>query len=567
MNQYFPRYNNSSNNIKVELDLSNYATKDDVKNITHVDVSSYATKTNLAALKTEVDKIDVSKLKTVPDDLAKLSNVVKNEVVKKTDFSADTYVTRTKFSTDTNALDDKIDKVEKKIPDISSLETKRNVTALVNNLNNKIDNLKINDYAKKTSLTNYMLTSTFNTKSTELESKIKDADIIAKSAVTKANSIKSDLNDYVKKTDVANDITTIKNDYVTNASFTSRLNYLKSQHIATEVKTVDDKTKKNASDILGFESRLKQKEDSVDEVQRGNALTSGRDYYLDKMYLLYECKAFSFKYTSGKINLRKSTGLNNYSRDSDMDAVSVATTTLPPLIDNGRMSVRLEGAYFKQMRLLLPNNDNIVNIYIVYLIDPISNSRNTDYTVQNALFGGVKITKNATDTSKHKYEGYGICFDEGGTFSKGGINNGRNVLIFGVHENSLVHANNKANNIYVMGDLFVQGINDTTLYAEKIHSQNFTAANKKFVLSLHYNSDNSSLFVNGKGELKFKAKDDQIVKEILCLGNISHDWTAANAQKKGLWGEIYDFAVDYTSTNIGDIYNIHRYLMKKHNIN
>ena len=256
-----------------------------------------------------------------------------------------------------------------------------------------------------------MLISTFNTKSTELESKIKDADIIAKSAVTKANSIKSDLNDYAKKDDVANDITTIKNDYVTNASLTSRLNDLKRQHIATEVKTIDDKTKKNGSDILGFESRLKQKEDIVDEVQRENALTSGRDYYLDKMYLLYECKAFSFKYTSGKINLWKSTGINNYSRNSDMDAVSVATTSLPPLIDNGRMSVRLEGAYFKQMRLLRTNNDNIVNIYIVYLIDPISNSRNTDYTVQSALFGGVKITKNATDTSKHKYEGYGICFD------------------------------------------------------------------------------------------------------------------------------------------------------------
>ena len=280
---YYPPYKSSSNNIKVELDLSNYATKDDVKNITHVDVSSYATKTNLAALKTEVDKIDVDKLKTVPDDLAKLSNVVKNEVVKKTDFSADTYVTRTKFSTDTNALDDKIDKVEKKIPDISSLETKRNATTLVNNLNNRIDNFKINDYAKKTSLTNYMLTSTFNTKSTELESKVKDADIIAKSAVAKANSIKSDLNDYAKKTDVDNDITTIKNDYVTNVSFTSRLNDLKSQYIATEVKTIDDKTKKNASDILGFESRLKQKEDIVDEVQRENALTSGRDYYLDKI--------------------------------------------------------------------------------------------------------------------------------------------------------------------------------------------------------------------------------------------------------------------------------------------
>ena len=149
---------------------------------------------------------------------------------------------------------------------------------MVNNLNNKIDNLKINDYAKKTSLTNYMLTSTFNTKSTELENKIKDADIIAKTAVTKANSIKSDLDDYAKKADVANNITTIKNDYVTNASLTSRLNDLKSQHIATEVKTIDDKTKKNASGILGFESRLKQKEDIVDEVQKEISFNRGFFY-------------------------------------------------------------------------------------------------------------------------------------------------------------------------------------------------------------------------------------------------------------------------------------------------
>ena len=83
---------------------------------------------------------------------------------------------------------------------------------------------------------------------------------------------------------------------------------------------------------------------------------------------------------------------------------------------------------------------------------------------------------------------------------------------------------------------------------------------------MHYNGDDSYLFVNGKRELKFKAKDDEIVKEILCLGNISDDWTAENAQKTGLWGEIYDFAVDYTSTNISGIYNVHRYLMKKHNI-
>ena len=251
---YYPPYKSSSKNVKVELDLPNYATKTDLKNITHTNVSSFVSKTNLSALKTEVDKIDIDKLKTVPDDLAKLSNVVKIEVVKKTDFSADNYVTRTKFSTD-----DEIDKVDKKIPDVFGLATKSSVTILIKNLDDSIDKLKINDYAKKTSLTNYMLTSTFNSKSTELENKIKDADIIAKSAVTKANSIKCDLNDYAKKTDVANDITTIKNDYVSNTSLKSRLNDLKSQHIANEVKTINYKTKRNASDILGFESRLKKK--------------------------------------------------------------------------------------------------------------------------------------------------------------------------------------------------------------------------------------------------------------------------------------------------------------------
>ena len=146
---YYPPYKSSSSNIKVELDLTNYTTKTDLKNITHTAVSSFASKTNLAALKTEVDKIDVDKLRTVPDDLAKLSNVVKNEVVKKTDFSADNYVTRTKFSADTNALDDKIDKVDKKIPNVSNLATKYSVTILLRDLDDRIDKLKINDYAKK----------------------------------------------------------------------------------------------------------------------------------------------------------------------------------------------------------------------------------------------------------------------------------------------------------------------------------------------------------------------------------------------------------------------------------
>ena len=83
MSKYFPPYNNSSENIKVELDLSNYATKKDIKDITHIDAIDFASKTNLAALKTEVDKIDTDKLKTVPDDLAKLSNLLKMMLLKR----------------------------------------------------------------------------------------------------------------------------------------------------------------------------------------------------------------------------------------------------------------------------------------------------------------------------------------------------------------------------------------------------------------------------------------------------------------------------------------------------
>ena len=102
----------------------------------------------------------------------------------------------------------------------------------------------ISGLATKTSLTSYLQTTTFNSKVTEIENKIKATDIIAKSANTKANAVRSDLIAYAKKTDVATDITAIKNDYVTNASLTSKLNDLKCQHIATEVTGRDNKTKK-----------------------------------------------------------------------------------------------------------------------------------------------------------------------------------------------------------------------------------------------------------------------------------------------------------------------------------
>ena len=413
MSQYYPPYRSSSNNIKVELDLANYATKTHLKNITHVDVSSFASKTNLAALKTELDKIDTDKLKTAPTDLAKLTNAIENDVVKKIDYNTkvtsieaqiagltkntvdnfaditklkaidtNSFVTRTKFSADTNALDDKIDGVEKKNPDISGLAT-------------------------KTSLNSYLQTSTFNSKVTEVESKIKDVDIIAKSAVTKANTIRSNLTAYAKIDEVATDITTIKNDYVTNASLSSQLNDLKSQHIATEVTGIDNKTKKNASDILAVKNKLQQKEYIINENERGLSFNRGFFLYTDQSYLKYECKmgSFGFGLTSRYITEWKSTGIYNHSSDSNMNAVADTKTNLPNFKNDGRMHVYLSCNLFEQNVAGIPNIDNVINIYCVYKLDPIASTRDTSFTIQDALFGAMQITKNATDNSKNNYKG------------------------------------------------------------------------------------------------------------------------------------------------------------------
>ena len=530
---YYPPYRSSRNNIEVELNLAKNATKDDVKNITHVDVSSFASKTNLAALKTGVDKIDTDKLKTAPTDLAKLTNAIKNDVVKKTDYNAkvtsieaqitgltkntvdnladitklkaidtNSFVTRTKFSADTNFLDDKVDGVEKQISDISGLAT-------------------------KTSLNDYLQTSTFNSKVTEVQSKIKDADIIAKSANTKANTIRSNLTAYAKK--ACSLLTTIKNDYVTNASLSSQLNDLKSQHIATEVTGIDNKTKKNASDILALENKLTQKEDTINENERGLSFNRGFFFYLQQNHLVYKCKADTFIFNNKKISKWESTGVFNRSDYYSMNGIENTKKEMPILKNDEKLYVYLQGNHFQQNNVLTSSNahvlnENVVNIYIVYKLDPLASTRDKSFTIQNALFGAMQITKNSTDSDKNNYKGYGICFYErsefGHTITEGGhahTTDARNVLIFGADMSFRVHATNRASHIYLMGTGLTQGINDSTIYAEKNFYRNFTDFGKKFVLSLHYNGDNSYLFVNGRQELKFKAKTDQLVKDKLCI--------------------------------------------------
>ena len=172
----------------------------------------------------------------------------------------------------------------------------------------------------------------------------------------------------------------------------------------------------------------------------------------------------------------KSTGIFNYSDYYSMKSIE-DTKKEPPILKNDeKMYVCLQGSHFQQNNVLTSNNnhvinDNAINIYIVYKLDPVALSRDTTFIIQNALFGAMQITKSA-DTSN--YKGFGTCFDEGGQFghtiTEGGFahtTNARNVLIFGADMSFSVHKTNRANHIYVMGTEFVQGINDTSIYAEK----------------------------------------------------------------------------------------------------
>ena len=130
-----------------------------------------------------------------------------------------------------------------------------------------------------------------------------------------------DSNAFVKKTGYATEISGIKNDYVTNAALTSQLNDLKNQHIADELEKIDDKTKKNSTDILTYESRLRQKEDTLNDLERDASFFRGNYYYNQQSYLIYEPKTFSFEQTASGITHWKSTGIDNYSLKTDLRGI------------------------------------------------------------------------------------------------------------------------------------------------------------------------------------------------------------------------------------------------------
>ena len=137
--------------------------------------------------------------------------------------------------------------------------------------------------------------------------------------------------------------------------------------------------------------------------------------------LVYECKVSSMKfYIAGTLEWHPK-DIYNSLNENVLNSVQNIKNVAPDIKNiNGQLYVSFNGNYFEQDPITIPNN--VINIYCVYQLDPISSSRDTTFTVQNALFGAMQITKNS-DTSKYAYKGYGICFDEGGMFSEGSINN------------------------------------------------------------------------------------------------------------------------------------------------
>ena len=225
-------------------------------------------------------------------------------------------------------------------------------------------------------------------------------------------------------------------------------------------------------------------------------------------------------------------------------------------------------SFFEQKKENIIKSGSIVNIYVVYSLSQIT--INSDNALKNCLFGTTKVTKptDTTDIDKHIYPGYGLGLYSRGQFShpQGGM--ARNIIIFGVNSSNSVYATSKIQNILILGHGLAQKVNNPTIYAEKMYSLNFRAEDKIFYLSLHYNGDNSYLFVNGKEFTTFKAKKSEIKANQLILGSIltSANLSSSDIEDSKLRGNVYDFSVDYSTISNDKIQDIHAYLIKNNGI-
>ena len=375
MSQNFPKpYEPFGRDVNVKVYLSNYATKTDLKNVSQVVVSSFALKSNLASLKTEVDKLDIDKLTPVPNDLAKLSNVVKNDAVKKTEYNKlvtkidniDTtnFVKENKYEKDGSDFEDKINKVDKKISDVSSLVKKTD-------FNTKVTETE----GKRPNVSGFLLTSVFNSKITEVENKIPDSKNLA------------------------------KNDYVTNAALDARhKDLVQKTTFKSELKKVDDKASANSSKVLSYKHKLKQRENTINDLERDASYFRGKNCFdgngtqnhlvFQGVYKYFEDVDVSKTINKFHANSWISKGL------SDKKISSVSWFTRPFIeYTNARIKLKFDGSILREK--LSTSLGLIANYYMVNTLNPRTNSSNV--VLENCLFGKIKMKKMLTQTNINTY--------------------------------------------------------------------------------------------------------------------------------------------------------------------
>ena len=522
MSQYFPTPSSHKENLKVEIDLSNYATKRDINDTTHVDTSNSALKTNLSSLKTEVDKLDIDKLATIPVDLSKLSNVVKKDVVKKTvydklvakvnNIDTNNFVLKTNFNTKFTGL-------ENKIPNTSVLVKKTDYNSKITEVENKIPD--ISGLATKTALTT-------------VENKIPSINNIAtKTASTTVENKIPSISGLVKKTDCNTKITDIEN-ILNNDNYDKYVATSEFNTLATNVFNAR-LAQANLITKTDFDAKLSSLNRRITANKAKHFLNDNDlNYYCGKQYFDEENKQnyliflpinkyFKLNSIAGAADYVLSWQFKGLSNESLKPPTTTNNSLTPELNYYGtKTKMKFTGSCLKQSSYIL-THEKIVNIYIVYEL-AASSSHDSDSTIKNCLFGAITLTKNA-DIEKYKYSGYGIGFDRRSSFSfpSGGF--GQNVLIFGADMRTSIHIDNKKKNILVLGRGPTEGL-ESTLTAEKMYSINFT----------------------------------------VCLGNISKDWSTDNVKKTGFTGYVYDFSAAYNAVTLDDIKDIHKYLMKKNYI-
>ena len=378
MSQYFPKpYEPFGRDINV-TDLSNYATKDDIKNITHVGTSSFALKTNLANLKTEVDKLYIDKLATVPVDLSKLRHVVKNDVVKKAVYDKDKLVAKVD-NIDTSGLvkktdyNTKISEIEDKIPDTSGL-------------------------VKKTD---------YNTKITEIEGKIPDISGLAtKTALTTAENKIPSISGLVKKTDYNTEITDTENKlnnhnhdkYVATSEFNTLASNVFNERLAQA----------NLITKTDFDAKLSSLNRKITANKTKHFLNDndliyyrGKQYFDEgsgkQNYLVFLPinKYFKLNSVAGAADYVLSWQSKGFSNESIKPPATTNNSLTPELNFYGtKTRVKFTRSCLKQSSHI-PTHKHIVNIYIVYEL-AASSSHDTDPTIKNCLFGAITLTKMQT---------------------------------------------------------------------------------------------------------------------------------------------------------------------------